>query len=284
MMNYLKLILMTVLTVSVVACKSETDRPKVKSPVLATVNGEAITQRDVVLATEKLFSSQSNLAKSEKVKKRALESMVMVVALSQESQKKATEDELLSVETKVKRYREELMTELYLRKYAEITPPTESELLGYYENNLDQFGEEVVKEYSLIRTKTKPIENDQADILNRLKAFKNQSDWVAIGGQLKKTADKDFELVSGTSDVSGLDKQLKALLNNLDVDQVSNVVFIDKKPHLVKVTKQFNKDARPYFEVKNKIKKILTAKNLKQQIKVVSDKVVANSEVEYFQE
>ncbi len=284
MMNYLKLILMGVLTVSVVACKSETDRPKVKSPVLATVNGEAITQRDVVLATEKLFSSQSNLAKSEKVKKRALESMVMVVALSQESQKKATEDELLSVETKVKRYREELMTELYLRKYAEITPPTESELLGYYENNLDQFGEEVVKEYSLIRTKTKPIENDQADILNRLKAFKNQSDWVAIGGQLKKTADKDFELVSGTSDVSGLDKQLKALLNNLDVDQVSNVVFIDKKPHLVKVTKQFNKDARPYFEVKNKIKKILTAKNLKQQIKVVSDKVVANSEVEYFQE
>ncbi len=252
-----------------------------KEEVLVTVNGQEITETDLTVTTEKIFSRGVANLYSQEINEKALESMVMMMAIAQDSEAKATSEELQVIESKTKRYREELLTELYMRKFADVSPPTEKQIKEYYEANKVVFGEKQIKQFEIIRTKTKPKGEALQKQLAELGKLSAEA-WSSQVAALKKEKDV-YEVVVSSTDVPNLDRSIVRVLSGMKKGEVSKVVYLNDKPNVIKVVNETVKQASPLAEVKTRIRKTLAAKKLKRHIKDVSSEIIKNAEVKYEQ-
>jgi len=276
-----KMILLCLSTWTIAACNQEAKLPvgdaSTKSDILVTVNGDGISQAEVVLTTEKLFSKVNAQTFAKDIENKALESMVMMMALAQESESKANADELRVIDVKVKRYREELLTDIYLRKYADMLPPTESEIRDYYDRHPARFGKKEVRHFDIARAVTKPNETQLASVLAQLQDLRDRTDWLAA-----KNSSGLVEVLSSSSDVPQLDAKILSVAKQMAKGETSAVVYIDGKPLLLRINDVSKVDARPFVQVKESIRKTLSANKVKQQVKVLSAKILNNADVKYF--
>ncbi len=262
---------------SLLACNKNNGLPE---NAVMTVNGEVLTQQDLVFAKEKLRLKTGASFSDSGIDGKVKESMVMMAALAQESEKTATPEELVAVSAKVKRYREELMAELYLKKNASVTAPTISESLAYYERNKEFFGERTIRQIEIIRVVKQPNEVELEGVLAALTKVKKQSDWAAA---VKKTVANSLEYVEASTGVEQLHPMLRRVANGLNEGQTSNIVYIDKVPQIVRVKKLLAVKAKPFEEVKEEISNTLAEKKLRQEIKALSDTLVNKAEVVYLE-
>lgn len=249
------------------------------SNVLVRVNGHPITDVDLTVTTDRLFARGATSHYAEGVREKALESMVMMMAIAQQSEAKASVEELQEIDAKSRRYREELLTELYIRKFADVTPPSEKQIADYYEANRALFGEKPVKQFDLVRTKHKPEGDALSASLERLNGLSAKT-WAEHIIKMKNDNDM-FEVVSSTTDVPNLDRALLRVVAGLQEGQISNVVYLNDQPQIIMLVKETKKNARPLHEVRNTIRKTLAAQKLKQHIKDVSAEILVGANVQY---
>lgn len=279
-MKLLSLLILSLVVLS--ACQQEPVPEKSSSATtLVTVNGQAITDVDLLVTMEKLFSrGPAAPLFSAEIEGKALESMVKMMVIAQAAEREASEQQLEEVDAKVRRYREELLTEIYLRQHGNVAPPTQAEIIDYYENNKTLFGEKPIKHIAVIRTKAQPANSELQSVLQQIQLVREKDDWSNLAANLK-TQNSPLEYLTLTTDIPQLDKSLLRATDSLEQGQVSNVVYIDNRPHLVKLLKVTTQSAQPLETVKNQIRKTLAAKKLKQQIKTISDQLLAKAEVIY---
>jgi hypothetical protein len=248
---------------------------------LVTVNGQPITDVDLSVTTKKLFSrSPASLVFSADIKNKALESMVMMMVIAQAGERQASEQQLEEVDAKVRRYREELLTEIYLRQHGNVAPPTQIEIANYYENNKALFGEKPLQHIAIVRAKTRVSGAELQQTLQRIQSLRDRSDWSTVATDLQ-FEDSAVEYLTATTDIPQLDKTLLRVADALEEGEVSNIAYIDNKPHIVKLLKTTTKRASPLETVSDRIRKTLAAKKLRQQIKSLSDELLTTAEVVY---
>jgi len=129
------------------------------SNVVATVNGQCITNKDFVHRLNSLppqFRMQlSNLPSA----KQFLENQINQLIIIQEAKKEGI-DKDPEIEQAVNEYRDNLIKNKLLEKFYTLNPPvTDAQLLDYYQKNIEQFTSKDMVRVSVIRVNTQKDAN-----------------------------------------------------------------------------------------------------------------------------
>jgi hypothetical protein len=251
-----------------------------KSEVLATVNGDAVTRADLKLTLQRMLGDRADELTSPETERKALESLVMTRAIAQRQEQAMADEELNLIENKVRRYREELLVEAYLRANTKPVAPGEAEIAAYYAQHPEHFGAAPVRSYEILQSKSELNAEQAAKLLQSFNAARQQRDWRAYAAQLKKQG-QPVVYVQGRSDGPAIEPRLLRAINGLSANQVSDVFYLDKQPHLLRVKTVETPPARPLEEVRTEIRKILATRQMRDSIKEIGQQVTATSDIEY---
>ena len=279
------------LTIWIIACAlillSACDRdsvdkqsPTAEEKVLAKINGDVITDKDLQVASIRIVGSEKAFLIDDKVKKKILESLVMSRVISSKSTKEIDKEELDLIDRKTRDYREELLVKSYLRKNVEPQPVTQEMVRTYYEKHPDMFGAKNIKDFELITT-TKQVQGTQREqVLALLNKARKSTNWKSYTKKVNKGKGV-LEYRQGKTSEKLLNVQLRAVMSNMKAKDISRPVFIESKPYLIRITKEQQTKARPLAEVSTEIRRMLAPQQLKKAIRVISDKLMKEAKVEY---
>jgi len=278
-MKFVSVLWFLVLALLVSSCQKKVETAadggskKVEPNLLATVNGKKITESDLALMEEKYFSNLVAGDRIEQVKAKTLESMVMMMTIAQEAESKLTAEQRLAVNTKLTRYKEELLVDVYLRNSANVVPPNESEMLDFYNKNKDLYGEKTIKTFEILRVTG--VSNNKLPVhLKALEEYRSKEQWANLPS--------GYERLESSTGTSGLSSTITNAVASLAKGQVSKVVYLNKMPQIVRVMEELELPARPFPEVRERIRKTLAAKKLKLELKRISNDLLAKADVKYF--
>lgn len=250
-----------------------------QSDVLVTVNGQAITSRDLARTTEKLFASPAAQAFALDIEAKALESMVMMTVIAQASAGSLDQESIADIDSKVARYREELLVESYLRVNADVTPPTRVEIEQFYNDNLEAYGKKTIRKFTAVRAKNETAESDKLKLTQALNDFRAAPSWDK---QISASANGfALEIVAGSTDLPGMDAALLNVVNSLDKSETSKVVYVSGKPQVIRVNNVLELQAQPLNEVEASIRKTLAARKLKNQLRDMYQKLKESANIVY---
>ncbi|HEY3488059.1 MAG TPA: peptidylprolyl isomerase, partial [Gammaproteobacteria bacterium] len=184
------------------------------------------------------------------------------------------------IDIKVRRYREELLAEAYLRANAKPSVPTDAEISDYYAKHPELFGAAPVRSYEILQSKSGLNAEQAAKLLQFLTTAKQQRDWRAYAAQLKNQGQPVIYL-QGRSDGPALSPRLLQVINGLSAGQVSDVFYLDKQPHLLRVKAIETPPARPLAEVRVEVRKIMAVQRMKESIKQIAQQILDKSDVVY---
>ena len=249
------------------------------SPVLATVNGAAITGSDVDLSIERTFSQSQQLLDNRDVRDKVLKSLVASRALRQQAQKTLDAEALDRIHRQALAYEEELLVKAYLQENTVPEPVTTQMVEEYYRQHPERFGGETVKVFELLRMDHKPTEKERDALLAKVDLFQSSADWKARSPKWKT----QFGLLYQTGEAHAglLEKPLASTLASLTKGQTSGVIFVGAIPHILRVTDVRKLPAKPLSEVSGRIRKTLAPMQMRKAVKVVADAAVAAADVSY---
>lgn len=257
--------------------------PEATVDALASVNGSDISQADLDFELNRILGERSELLITEEINTKALESLVMTRAISMKQEKLLDAAAIAELNRKVQRYKETLLVESYLRENAEPYVPTGEDVKAYYENNKSRFTEEAIYTYEVLRAAKKPDSSELPKILQTLSGAGKQEDWRQYSSDLKS---KGYSIAyfQGRSDLRPGEKELHDLVKTLVPGQVSDVAMTDGVPLVTRAISVQPAKTVPLQEVGEEIRKILATNHMRNAIKGVAEKVIAEAEVKYWKD
>ena len=251
------------------------------SPTLAEVNGEAITQADVEFLIERTFSSTDRGLFDQQVQSKVLESLIASKAMKHHVESQLSAEALSVMQRKVKAYEEELFVKEYLIKNAEPQPVSTQMVKDYYESHLEEFGGGESRVFEMLKTSTTPNEQQRDKILEAVSLIKQNANWPAYAKQT--SAELGLVFFRSTMQPGLLDAALENALKSLNENKVSDVVFVDGVPHILRVTEVQTRAPESLSSVSAGIRKKLAALQLKKAVKKASEQVVQQANIKMSQ-
>lgn len=249
-------------------------------PVLASVNGQDITELDLELAIERTIGSAGFAEIDNQARKKVLESLVMSKSLAIKKQQELSAEELTSVERDVIAYRDELLAKKYLRENISALPVSEEMVKTYYADNPQKFGAEVQKSYELIQASGNISGGERSAIVAALNNAKQEKNWQAVAKQLQSQR-LAVEYSQGAVTQGTMAAEFERVLKPLQKGESSSVFFMRKRPAVVRVTDVITQAAKPLSDVSGDIRKQLAPVQLKKAIKSSADDVMKTMTIEY---
>lgn len=249
----------------------------VQSPVLAKVNNEEITQADVDFLIERTFSSFQQLNADDQLREKVLQSLVASKAMKQSVIKDLSSDELSAIKRRINAYGEELYVKEYLARNASPVPVSTKMVQDYYDSHLEEFGGGESRVFEMLRTSNTPTEQQRDQILDAVKGIKAEADWSTFAEQNKEALGLVFQ--RSTMQPGLLNPSIESALKALKQNEVSNVVLVDGKPHLLRLIEIKERAPESLSSVSANIRKKLSAIQLKKAVKNAADEVVKKAAV-----
>ena len=271
------------LLASLVACSDSSDdqvpqaRNAIQDAVLATVNGDTITQNDVDFLLARTFSNAAQFSTDEVLQAKILKSLVAAKAMQQAMQKVLSVDAQTALANKVKAYQEELYVKEYLLKHATPEPVSTLMVKNYYQNHLQEFGGIQQRKFEMLKASRKPSEQQRDALLAQISSIKRNQDWATFAS----TSKLKLSYQTSTMQPGLLEKPLEDELLRLAKGQSSDVVLFKGIPHVVRVIEITQLTARPLSAVSADIRKKLATFKLKKAVKEASDAAINQAEVRY---
>lgn len=271
------------LLASLVACSDSSDdqvpqaRNAIQDAVLATVNGDTITQNDVDFLLARTFSNAAQFSSDEVLQAKILKSLVAAKAMQQAMQKVLSVDAQTALANKVKAYQEELYVKEYLLKHATPEPVSTLMVKNYYQNHLQEFGGIQQRKFEMLKASRKPSEQQRDALLAQISSIKQNQDWA----KFVNTSKLKLSYQTSTMQPGLLEKPLEDELLRLAKGQSSDVVLFKGIPHVVRVIEITQLTARPLSAVSADIRKKLATFKLKKAVKEASDAAINQAEVRY---
>ncbi len=254
-------------------------------PVLASIDGYAIHQSQLDTMLRDMFGAYQAARVDDTGRRKALDSMLAAHALSQKALAELAPNKVMAINEKTRRYRENLLINTYMQTKLDKHELSDESIRQYYQDNLDKFGRQTVKQYRLLTTKSALPEEDRDRFLATVAGNKAGVDMQALGRKLEKQG-FDIELQTGaldktTIESTAMSQRLHAFIDAQRKDEISDINFIDNKPYLVLITGETTRKPRPLTEVRDDIRKTLLFRQLKQLIRQQSETAMAQSKIEY---
>lgn len=288
-MNILKVILLASSVSLLAACEkspeSDSTSPAKKSlsgskVVLATIDGVEIVKSQLDALLVNMFGEYKASQVDAASRKNALDSLLAAHALSKRALQNLPEERINEVEEKTRRYHENLLISTYMQTEMDASPFSSEEIKNHYKNNLEKFGKRTVKEYQFLTTRTELAEESRDKYL-AIVSGNNKAGKLQLIKQALENQKFDVQLYTGVLDKKILNARLYNFINAQALNKISEITFIDNKPHISTITSENTVDAKPLAEVRDSIRKTLVLKKLKEAIKKQSAEALADSEIVY---
>lgn len=256
------------------------DPPIDEEGVVARVNGLAIYRKELERTIAKLVGAEAAAMMDEEATRKVLESMVMSRAISELRLREMTARDYKDMAWEVARFREQWLVREYLAEHGKVAPVTMAMVQQYYDDHPELFGGGPVKLYEMITTRRPLQAHERDELLGRLNDSADRDvwqDWV------KELAAAGFPVTysRGEENDVTLHPVLSRTIGPLAVGEVSQLIFVQETPCLVRVTGERTSPARPLSEVTGEIRKALAPLQMKQAIERVGKEAIANSVIEY---
>lgn len=283
-MKYFLLVITLICTLMLAACsqqksgeqnKETIDQPVESSPVLATVNGEQITQADVNFMISRTFSGAEQMLMDESLQAKVLDSLIASSAMRQKMLAELPEDTLLDIENRTKAFREELLVKEYLVQHATPQPVSSKMVQEYYTQYPEEFGGGETRSFEMLAVAQKPDEATRDKILSLATTLKNNSDWAAFAAS--NTVGLSYKKAQMQPGL--FEPALENAIKGTAQGQVSEVAIVNGKPHIVRVLSVEKLPAKPLAEVSGDIRKKLAALQLKKAVKAASETATSEATV-----
>ena len=263
------------------ACTQQPDNAYDTSKVLVRVNGEPITEYELVINIETLFGKgqPANRVK-ETERKKILESMIMSRLIRQQAEKSLDESRKSLFEQKALIYKEKIIVNDYLKNNIKYAPVTNEMVTAYYNKHPEKFGGEQILHYELLTTKNKLSEIDRDKLLGIYVSVKKTDDMVMLQ---KHIAEKGMSLSyhKGRLRPGVLDAKIESVLASLKQGETSVLSMQKGRPYIIKLVERKQQAPKSLSSVATAIRKQLAPMALKQSIKQETDKLKESAKIEY---
>ncbi|WP_189398886.1 peptidylprolyl isomerase [Arenicella chitinivorans] len=245
------------------------------NPVLATVNGEAITQADVDFMLTRLFGNPTAPAITDSVKEKALQSLIASSAMRQVVDKTLSTERKTDLAQRVRAFEEELYVKEYLSVHAKPMPIDSIRIQDYYDRNPTKFGggdEHLITMLSLTKQAGDAERNQFIALSDELK---KQQDWASYA----KSSSLNLRYQEVTLRPGLMDATIEQVVTGLKPGNASDVFFSLGKPYIVRLTSVRSIPPKPLAEVRDEIRKILGAEQMRTLVKRASEQALESAEV-----
>jgi hypothetical protein len=261
--------------------QNNVDNVKVNSQntavILATVNGEVITEDDILSIVSNSFAQPAAVLNDTAIREKILNSLIASKAMMQLAKNDMSPEKLTAINKKSQRYKEELFVKEYLIKHANPEPVSTKMVSEYYRNNLAEFGKANLKTVEILKKLIKPSEAERDLLLASVAEVKQVDDWKSYAEANSKGLGLTY---LQTKTYPGLlEPQVESVVNKLKVGEVSEVIFANGIPIIVRVANQLIAPPKPLAEVSADIRKKLAPLQLKKAVKKASEEATKEAEV-----
>ncbi len=247
--------------------------------ILVKVNEHIITEDNVDYVIEQTFTNNPLVSNNPDLRQKIIASLVASKAMKIVVEPSLSAAEIAAINLKTAHYQEELFVKAYLQQNAVPEPVTAAMIKEYYQNNLNKFGKAEVKTVEILQTKLKPTEKQRDEIINNHNTIIATDDWQAYAKSTYKILGLSYlkTKVSPGLLAEALEKSIKQLKQ----DETTNIIFVQARPAIVRVTKVESIPAKPLSAVRHEIRQKLAALQLKKAVKNSSTQVLKQVDVEY---
>lgn len=259
--------------------KDDKNKASTDASAIVTVNGEPITQQDIDLLVDRMFSEADVLMGSDALKDKVIESLVTSRAIKQKALQELDSAEAEKIRQQARAYEEELFVKAYLKNHATPEPVTIEMVQQYYEAHPESFGEEKIRSFELLRAPANVDELVRDNILKSVASIKATKDWPQAA---KEWSDKfQLQFQQGRAKKGLLEPELEAAITKMQKGDTSDIFYIDGQLHLARVIDIQTIPPKPLSEVSADIRRQLAPLQLKKAIKKVSESVRSQSKIEW---
>lgn len=235
--------------------------------VLAYVDGTPITQGELDLAVERMFSSPMPDRDREQIEAHVLQSLISSRAISRLAEAELDSFELKKLDTRVQAYREELLVKEYLSEHVSPEPIPGSMVESYYQKHPEEFGGGTTKRFEMVQTHRALKDGERREVLKQLGALSSEADWKSWVKNHQSLPVSWREL---NARVDVLDQPLKTLVAATSPGNTSPL-HNDQRITIVRVNEMESHPAKPLLEVSAEIRRKLAPLKMKDAIKVISE-------------
>jgi Skp family chaperone for outer membrane proteins len=281
-MKWLKLVSLLSFLFLMFSCeKTEKNTAEINpdSVLLAEVNGRKVYQQELEFSLNDIFGEYQTSRLDAQARRKALQSLVASHAMADIALTKLQANQLLKIEAKARRYRENLLINAYVKKNMVQQPITNAMIEDYYNSHLVKFGQQTMREYELLNTRDKlpsSIRDKFLSAFEKLRQFKPEK----IQKQLKK---QGFDVVyhKGISGENLLAPKVRNFIQAQKAQQLSNITFIEGRAYAVMPGEDIEQPAKALSEVRDNIRKSLAMMQVKNTIKILSESALKQAKVLY---
>ncbi len=277
-MSYCKLLWLGVLIGLLGACAERSEETVPSSPVVATVNGEPITEDDVVFMLDRLFGDEPLRGTETGLHDKVLESLIASRAMVHAVLQELDADEVAYIERRVAAYREELLVQEYLQRHAVAQPVTGEMVRDYYERYPEEFGGQQLRRFELLRSPADLRDDLQQDLLAAVPRLSAETDWAAQAEAWRQQYRLEYQ--QGVSRPGLLHPTLDSALAQLAAGDTSPVIYVSGRMHLVRLAGIETVPPRPLAEVSGDIRRKLAPLQLREAVRDVSRQAREAAEVD----
>lgn len=270
----------------VVGCESDSHPRRVEQDVepgaqlviVATVNGEPITEQDVDFALTSTFSTLDVLQAGPDLREKVLESLIASRAMKQAVVLEMDADEIASIKQKADAYEEELFVRAYLSRHAEPQPVTQQQIDAYYQQYPEQFGGQPVFSYELVRFSSHAPEANKQALFGQANVFQRTPRWREHVSNWQTAWGLDYQ--APTSIASALAPELRSLLLSLKVGETTNWQLLGDEWIMLRLIKLDRTQPKPLTEVSADIRQRLAPLQVRKAVQSLTERVVSQARVE----
>jgi len=254
--------------------------PEETSDVLAEVSGSPITAEDVSFTIDRTFSSAEKINADDRLQRKVLESLVASRAMRLLAEAQLSPQEQEEIRRKAEAYEEELFVQAYLKANAEPQPVTSAQVEAYYEENKHLFGAAPLRDFELLSAAPDLNEDATKRLLTKVADIRSAPDWASHQGEWQRQYGLTYRSVNA-SQAGLLDPSLEKVLSGLAQGETSDIVYLNGRPHLLRLQKVSSSPARPLSEVSSDIRKTLAPQQLREAVKEASEQARAQLDITY---
>jgi len=269
------------LSVSFLTACSQSGSVEDASKILVLVNGEAITENQLLLNVDALFGEGKALDKLPIVeRKKILESMVISRLIKQEAIKGFDDMQINMYQQKSNIYKEKLIVNHYLKENIKSSPITNEMVVSYYNKHPEKYGAETVIKYELLTAIQKINELDRDKLLSVYSKYAKQRNLKVLQKNMLSDG-VDLVYRQGRLNKGVIDEKIEKLIESIDVGEVSSLVMHNGRPYIVKTIDKKYIPPKSLSSVSDEIRKQLAPVALKKSIKQQSEKLKVLAKIEY---
>lgn len=281
-MKLLRFIMVTAIASTLLACSNDAsdkdtsaELAETNNTVLATVNGEPITQADLDAMLMRLFSNPTAQAITDAVKENALQSMIASRAMRQAMDKTLSAERKADLAQRVRVFEEELYVKEYLSIHAKPKPIESTRIQDYYDRQPAKFGGGEEHLFAMLSLSSQSDDAARNQFLGLSDTLKRQQDWQSYA----KSSALSLRYQEVALRPGLMDATIEQVVTGLTPGETSDIFLSLGKPYIVRLISVRSIPPKPLAEVRDDIRKILGTEQMRTLVKRASEQAVQAAEV-----